>query len=344
MKKRTAVFLLALGAVWLSVALAWGQLTVPKLTDADVQRLIPVMKAQAAEMQAGLKEAEQQHEQMQTMFKEMEQCITDLEAGKLDPLAYLKQRSKYVTAPPSAVYKPKLSRLVSLNLYGIPTAIFSYGIESETARNLASGGEVTFEQFLKFGDIYKGPAGKKIKAAEEEFMSFYTSKGFTKLQGNITYPGYNCTSPDGSAWAEFVFFNTYTGAEYVAENVETIPSGPILEIHLSEFWSPGEKPQPMEKTESPVPTGKEQALRKAGMSEEKYGEYVGALGMARNDAADPSRIDTASIGLDYEGPMDPEMKKTLEEMKTFYEIRRQNSLVYKRHAAALDPLLTAMGY
>jgi hypothetical protein len=192
---------------------------------------------------------------------------------------------------------------------------------------------------VNLGDIFKGPAGQKIKAAEEEFKSFYTAKGFTDLKGT-KIPGWSCISPDGGAVAWFVWFNIYTGAENVAENVETVPSGPILLFWLIDSSSTEEQSMSMENR---LPGGKEQALRKAGMSEEKYGEYLGALVMARNDAADPSAIDPANIGLDYEGPMDPEMKKTLEEMKTFYEIRRQNALVYKMHAAVLDPLLAAMG-
>lgn len=136
-----------------------------------------------------------------------------------------------------------------------------------------------------------------------------------------------------------MFANLYAGAK----DAETIPDGPILLIGLTEFFSPGEKPQPVEKPESPPPMGVEQAVCQAGMNEEKCREFVGALVMARNDAADPSAIDPANIGLCYEGPMNPEMKKTLEEMKAFYEIRRQNALLYKRHTSVLDPLLTALG-
>jgi hypothetical protein len=81
----------------------------------------------------------------------------------------------------------------------------------------------------------------------------------------------------------------------------------------------------------------------AGMSEEEYGEYVGALAMARNDAVDPSAVDPANMRLDYEGPVDPETAKALDEMKAFYEIRRQNAVIYKKYAAVVDPLLAAMG-
>jgi len=338
MKKRTAVFLAVLGAVCFAGAVTWGQMTVPKLTDADVRRVLPVMKAEAAERQAALKEMGQTLEQIEKMTQETEQRIKDLESGKLDPLAYLKQHSPSIAVPPSATYKPKLSRIASLWAYGYPIAVFSYGIDSEAARNLARGGESAARQYANFGDIYKGPAGQKIKAAEEEFKSFYTAKGFRDL-AFTKVPGWSCVSPDGGVSAWFVFVNLYAGTK----DVEAIPDGPILELGLAEFFSAGEKPQPMEKPERPAPLGKEQALRQAGMSEEEYGEFVSALAMARNDAANPSAIDPANIGLDSEGPMEPEMKKTLVEMRAFYEVRRQNSILYKRHAAVLGPLLTALG-
>jgi hypothetical protein len=208
MKKLTSVCAVAIGAVWLSGALAWGQMTVKRLTDADVKRTLPVMKAEAAETQAGLKQLGQEMEQAAKRGEEAEQRIKDLEAGKLDPLAYLKQHSKYVTVPPSAVYKPKLSRVASLWEYGDPVAVFSYGINSEAAGKLARGGEATAIQLVNFGDIYRGPAGQKIKAAEDEFKSFYTAKGFTDLHGT-KIPGWECVSPDGGAAAWFVFFNLY---------------------------------------------------------------------------------------------------------------------------------------
>lgn len=338
MKKRMVVFLAVLGTVCFTGALTRGQMSVPKLTDADVRRVLPVMRADAAERQGALKEMGQTLEKYEKMTQEMAQRMKDLESGKLDPLAYLKQRSPYVSAPPSAAYKPKLSRIASLWAYGYPIAVFSYGIESEAARNLAHGGESAARQYANFGDIYKGPAGQKIKAAEEEFKSFYTAKGFRDL-AFTKVPGWSCVSPDGSVSAWFVFVNLYAGTK----DVEAIPDGPILELGLAEFFSVGEKPQRMDEPESPAHLDKEQALREAGMSEEEYGAFVNALAMARNDAANPSAIDPANIGLDYDGPMEPEMKKTLVEMRAFYEVRRQNSILYKRHAAVLDPLLTALG-
>jgi hypothetical protein len=74
----------------------------------------------AAETQAMLQQMGRQIRKAGKNAEEFEQRIKDLEAGKLDPPAYLKQCSKYVTAPPTAVYKPKLSRLASLNEYGNP--------------------------------------------------------------------------------------------------------------------------------------------------------------------------------------------------------------------------------
>ena len=319
----------------LTAALGWGQMTVKRLTDADVKRMIPVMKAEAAQTQATLNQVGQELEQAKKRGEEHEQRIKDLEAGKLDPLAYLKQKSKYTHVPPSVVYKPKLSRLESLWAYGDPIAVFSYGINSEAARNLALGGEAAAVQYVNFGDIYKGPDGQKIKAAEDEFKSFYTAKGFTNLHFT-KIPGWECVSPDGGAAAWFVFYNKYSGAK----DVESIPDGPILLFGLIDSFSTDEQPLPKDRS---VPMSKEQALRRAGMSEEEYGEYVGALIMARNDAADPSAVDPANTGLDFEGPVDPETAKALEEMKVFFELRRQNALIYKRYAAVVDPLLAAMG-
>ncbi len=313
-------------------------MTVPGLTDADVQRILPILRAEAAQRQEERKELGQKTQQMAKQDEQMQQRIRDFESGRTDPLAYLKQHARHVTAPPSAAYKPKLSRLASLWAYGSPIAVFSYGIDSEAARTLARGGEAAAQQYANLADLYKGPAGQKIKAAEQEFKSFYAAKGFKDFTFTKV-PGWSCVSPDGGTTAWFVFVNLYAGAR----DVEPMADGPILELRLSDLFSGDERPQPMEKTGSAPPMSLEQALRQAGMNEEQYRTRLGARTMARNDAADPSAIDAEARGFNYEGPMDPDMKKTLEGMKAFYETRRQNAMLYKRHAAVLDPLLSALG-
>lgn len=338
MKKGTAVLLSVLGAMCLAGAPAFGQTMVPKLTDADVRRILPVMMAEAAEAQKASRETADTLENLQRIYREREKRLKDFDSGKIDPLAYLKQHAKHIAAPPSAVYQPKLSRVATLWTYGDPIAVFSYGIDSEEVRNLSRGGEEAARQYANFGDVYKEPAGQKIKAVEEEFKSFYAARGFTDLEFTEV-PGWSCISPDRGANVWFVFLNLFAGAK----DAETIPDGPILLIGLTEYFSPGEKPQPVEKPESAPTMGMDQALRQAGMSEEQYREYVGALVTARNDAADPSAIDPKNTGLDFHGPMDPEMKKTIQEMKAIYEIRRQNSLLYNKHRTVLDPILTSLG-
>ena len=338
MKKRTAVCLSVIGLVWLLGALTWGQMRVPRLTHDLVRRIIPVMKAEIGQNQAAWNQLRPQLEQAMKRGEEQEQLIKGLEAGKIDPLVYLKQQSKHITAPASAAYKPKLSRRASLNAYGNPIAVFSYGIESSDALgNLLGGGEAAAKQLVTFGDIYKGANGKKIKAAEDEFMSFYKAKGFSNAK-RAGFNGWHCASPDGGTVAFFWFYNRYAGLE----NVESVPGGPILELSR-ETGSSSADEQPLQ-MESRAPMSKGTALRQAGMSEEEYGEYVGALMMARNDAADPSGIDPSTLELGVEGASaDPEKAKTLKEMKAFYDLRRQNVLIYEKHAAVLDPLFSAMG-
>jgi hypothetical protein len=295
--------------------------------------MIPVMKAEIVQRQEALNLTEQYVKSQEEYL----QLLEDIEAGKIDPLAHMKPHSKYILAPPSAVYKPKLSRWESVHETASPAAVFSYGIEaSEALRTFARGGEAAAIQLVTWGDIYEGPNGKKIKAVYDEFVSFYTAKGFANFISEA-FVDCSCVSPDGGTTAFFFHLNVLAKPK----NVEAIPDGPILILAPRLSSSADEQAQPQR---SPALMSKETALRLAGMSEEEYGEYAGALMMARNDAADPSAIDPSTLELGVEGaPVDPEMAKTLKEMKVFYEIRRHNVLMYKKYAAVLDPLFAANG-
>jgi hypothetical protein len=81
------------------------------------------------------------------------------------------------------------------------------------------------------------------------------------------------------------------------------------------------------------------ALAGAGMTYERYKEYLGALAIAKTDAGDP-----ASLDIPLGDPMlSAEQDQALEDMREFYAIRKANLKVYQRMAARVEPLLVKMG-
>jgi hypothetical protein len=303
----------------------------PRLTEDVVVRMLPVMRAQVGEAEAGMAALQEALARSQ----ERAQLLEDIDAGKVDPLNWLKSRSDYFVAPPSAQYKPELSRWASASYFSDPVAMFSFGVEApEKIRKAAIDGETGLSVVLSGEAIYDLPGGKQLKAAEDEVRRFYPTNKFTldPLQHflMVTY-----TSPDTSVFVLFEYTNMF--AEVPASR--GVPNGPILMLSLSSARiSPEDVAEPRDSS-AVAASGFGAALAQAGMTEESYGLYLGALVMAKNDALDPSvlEVDLSTSGLP------PEEAKTVKDLLEMYAIRRGNLKIYRRVAPQVGPLLEALG-
>jgi hypothetical protein len=321
------VFLLALSALALA---GQDEELVPRLTEDAVVRMLPVMRAQVAEAQAGLAALQEGI----AAVEEHDQLIADIGAGKVDPLEWLRSQSKCLIAPPSAKYEPELSRWASASFYLEPVALFSFGVEApEKVRKAAIDGETGLSVVLSGDAIYDLPGGRELKAAEDEVREFYPANKFT-FDDLQYFFRLTLTSPDTSVGVLF----TYTNMFAESPGGKGVPNGPLLALGL---FSAGFSPAAVAESDSSVVAadGYAAALARAGMTEESYGFYLGALVMAKNDAADPSVLDQP---LDAPG-LSADQAEAMKEMRDFYAVRKSNLKVYRKFASQVNPLLEALG-
>lgn len=331
MKRGYVICLLAVGAL----ALAGGQEDLlPRLSEDIVRKIMPVIRVDAANATAALGLVQEMTAKMEAYT----QLVADIGAGKVDPLAWLRSKSKYVIVPPSAVYKPKLSSWASSNYFQEPLALFSFGIEApREIQKGAINGQVMGKLVLSGDAIYKLPGGQKLKAVEDETIKFYEANKFvpSHLQRFFSFIA---KAPDASVAIDFEYTNMFAGAE-VGEGV---PNGPLLWVWLSSgdiFDNPREDISKPRDKSARAPENMDAALAKAGMNREAYQLYLGALVMAKSDAADPS---TLEISADITG-LSAEQAKAIKDMQDFYALRKSNLKIYQKFAVQLDPLLALLG-
>jgi hypothetical protein len=317
-----------------SALLPGGQsdlLLTPRLTDNLVQKMIPVLRLQVAQSQAALGQLDQRINQVNQFFN----LIEDMKTGKIDPLTWMKGKSKFVIVPPDVVYKPKLSCWTTSYLND-PTAVFSFGVEApdEVRKAARNGAEMTKLLYSGSGlDFSKMPGGKKIADLAEETTNFYLNNKFSGPKSKI-FLDLLFSSPDQSVSVMFYYVNFYA----VQQPGETMADGPMIMLGIN---TQANEDIPEESTKQRIPEQNlKTALQKAGMTEEEYNAYLGSLVLARTDAMNP---DALEIAVDF-AQLPAEEVKTIKEMQNFNEIRKANILIYNRFAHILEPLLVALGY
>jgi hypothetical protein len=175
-------------------------------------------------------------------------------------------------------------------------------------------------------DPLASPAGQKLKALNDRVVAFYLAKKFSEPNADSPFQ-ISMMSSDITLQAIFSMINLYPGFD----GGEKIGDGPILVLQPSGQSHGGPDASP----------AKDQvgiALKRAGLSQAQYDEYMGAIIMAKSDAANPSALELQSSG-----ETNAETAKIVAEMKDFYALRKKNVEAYRRHAQQLDPLLEALG-
>jgi hypothetical protein len=347
------IFLLVSGLLHDS---AFAQGLTPQMTESEMRSVMPILKAEIAgygQLEKGL---EKDRDERHALFK-------DIKSGKIDPLAWLKQRSKYVLIPPGAVYEPACSRAVSIRGWdlpdmqdaemrakpaALPVAIFTFGKEFRAINKHLLGKNISAESYAQFSmnpSNRDDPSYQEIRSILEKTRSFYSEKGF---------------SASYSMSGDSVNFSPYEAEEEISGNVLQVqidlfdplypdvlkscrshPMGPSIEIRAGDKL--------MEKAFKPVDikVGTDNAtiksnLQKAGITEDRYAEIIAALLMARTGSQNPEEEEPAGLDFTPATPQEKEAATAIEMMKKEIRVKKNNIQLYNKHKDELDPILDVL--
>lgn len=299
------------------------------LTDADVTRYLPRLREEASAFTSGRREALETFADLESAVAEHEALKADFESGKTDVLAWMRAQTEYAMVPAKAVYNAKCSR--ALTAVGGPvTAILTFGKESpyrDLLRRAASGDEAALQEFYtRRGEEETGkrsPASKEIQNFVLGVVSFYRGRGFVEVKGVHPVTVTFLESPDPRlsviVWEVNPYLGLLPGQTY--SECSALPTGPLVEL---EYVSKA----PLEFEESAAAEEK---------PDPEYERVKEALILAKMDTADPSQLE---VEIPPDAP--PEAKKELREYASLFAVRKANLAVYKRHEAALAPILEAL--
>jgi hypothetical protein len=302
------------------------------LTDADVTRYLPRLREEASAFTKEVREARETSAAIDSAIAERMALYDDMVSGKTDIAAWMRAQTEYAMVPAKAVYKPECSRWVTAQ-GAVPSAVFTFGKEStyrDLMRRAASGDEAARDEVSRRrGEEEMGKrsaAGKAMLDFVAGIVSFYRDHGFVEYHPE--WQTINDTlfmSPDERVSVWICEWNPYCGLlPYEVPPVcSSLPTGPILELnYIRETPSEFEVLQSAAAEEKPDP---------------EYERVKEALILAKMDAADPSQLE---VEIPPDAP--PEAKKELREYASLFAVRKANLAVYKRHEAALAPILEAL--
>lgn len=170
------------------------------LTDADVARIIPLLKANISELQA-------MHAGMSTMVQLIAATDEGMTNRTLDPLPWLKEHGQEIVVPAAARYDSSCSKSASRH-HSIPTAVFTLGIAAEDAQRATTA----------------------LQAAR----SFYQSRGFQHISLLSLYGlGEDWTYFQKDGAENVVMAGNYLRVTEKLAGCESMPTGPMIVRHLN---------------------------------------------------------------------------------------------------------------
>jgi len=341
----------------LAAASASAQMVQHTLTDADIARWLPRLRAEAAAFTKTVSEGLEVTAAIQSYIEAREKFWGDIDSGKTDVLAWMRSHADHVLVPSGAVYSADCSRVESGNL-GKPTAVFTFGKESpyrDLLRRAAIGDEAARDEFnTRRGEEETGKRSAAAQATHDFIagtLSFYRDHGFTAVEENRPITATFLNAPDGCVFVEIWEVNPFAGHLPLPTPSEcsSLPTGPFIEIRFEgetvalpaalagkgstagSIAEPAGAPATEEKPAAgEKPAGQEKA-------DAEYERVKEALFLAQVDAANPE-------ALEFEIPSDapPDVKANLVALAAEFAVRKANVILYKRHEAALAPLLEAL--
>ena len=309
------------------LAFASVRTTERPITDAEVERYLPHLRADAAAMESAIQRGLKMSAVIKSKVAEDEKFYADIESGKIDVLEWIRAHTEYALIPPGAVYSAECSRTVTGDS-AIPTAVFTLGKEPPyrdlLRRSTAGDSEALAEYQRLRGEeeiSVRNAAAQVIYDLVAKTVSFYKDHNFVEAE-SIDRPVIVTwlVPPDQNVFVTIWDVNPY--AEVLPRNIlstcPALPTGPMIEIEL--------KRGPEE--EAPIAAEAEE------LPDPEYERVKEALIMARIDAAD-----TSALTIEIPPDTPPAVKAELAALQAEYAVRLANVAVYRRHEAVLAPIL-----
>jgi hypothetical protein len=297
------------------------------ITEADVERYLPRLRADAAAMESAMQKGLEASTVIQSEMEEKEKFYADIESGKTDVLEWIRQHTEYALIPPGAVYSTECSRTVTGNT-AVPTAVFTFGKESpyrDLLRRATAGDTEALAEYQRLrGEEEAGARSAAAQATHdlvEKTISFYKDHAFVEIEG--MYRPVSLTTleaPNKSVAVNIWDVNAYAGVlpGSTPPTCSALPTGPMIAIEL----------RAVPEEEAPIIAETE------GSSDPEYERVKEALIMAKIDAADTSAL---TIEIPPDAP--PAVKAELAAVQAEYAVRLANVAVYRRHESVLAPIL-----
>ena len=300
------------------------------LTDADIARYLPRLREEASAFTTSSRKVLEWSAYVESAAAEHEALMEDLVSGKTDVLAWMRAQTEHALVPAKAVYNTQCSRAITA-AGAATTAVFTFGKESpyrDLLRRAASGDEAALQEFhTRRGEEETGkrsPASQAIRDLVAGIVSFYRDHGFVEVKGKHPVTVTFLTSPDPRMSVVVWEVNPYLGLlpRITYPECSALPTGPLVELEYMKPVYDFEIVASATAEEKPDP---------------EYERVKEALILAQMDAADPSSLE---IEIPPDAP--PEAKKELRAMAALFTVRKANVAVFKRHEAALAPILEAL--
>jgi len=292
------------------------------LTEQDLQRLVPVLRAETAGAERLARQAAEREALEEVRSKARQQVVGEVAAGA-DPLEWLRKLSPNSAAPSTARYQPACSRALTQS-NAVPSAVLSFGIAAPSAWLAVWKAR---DQSVPIGDRGQAanqpgaqrPGATRPELVVQQTRSFYSARAF-EYQGEPAPFEWQFLAPDRLVSAMVMGVNALGRVEACRD----LPSGPmvVLKAEGEAFGKGPKRPTPRTNRELA------EALDKAGLGEAEYLNLKLQLMTAQADAKDPSRLNATASATE-------DQQKTL-------AIRRKNADFYRQHAEVLAPLLAGL--
>lgn len=334
--------------------LAQYQEMVAKLTEAEIMTVIPFLKAEAARYTNYVESTEK-------LIELKYQLFLDIQSGKTDPLEWLQKYTKRIIVPPGAIYLPDCSREESIKGWeifiedeesggkptAVPTAIFSFGKDFPAINKHLLEDNITNESYNKFTENPyddTNPGFEKMRSFIKEADSFYTKNGFSIHYSDFlpVATAFSFSHPlDEGVISGFLnmFDWTFLDPSHpdVLKQCRSYIMGPVIEIRaknelLDKFVGSVAENNLNDKN-------KGNSLKKAGITEDRYGLIVGSLLMVRRDSENPEGIEVPSLDFTPTTREEKELAKAVEMMRHDALARKDNVKLYNKLRTELDPIL-----
>lgn len=303
------------------------------LTEKIVIQTIPVIKAKIEATKAARAKQTEIGDASADIITATFTPLGAIKSGA-DPLATCKKMSDQCVYPDKLRYYPKTSVVYGEGVFKA-SAVFSYGIRSpakiEAALKMHFTDKAHWEAALGAAKMDQTTAERKpfldfFNATHD----FYTARHFKEVidHGLIFW-----FSPDGLVSVQMIECNELWMPK--PDTGELMPTGPILLVSV------GVK---NESSVGPAADPFTPALKNAGLKVEDFDLYFYAILTAAGDSKNEAALDTSPFP---EAPADMKGKELADynKAKEEYEknagiaVRKANLVIYKDHAAELDPLV-----